>query len=720
MMITSLASSRKAEPQGGLPPSGGRPPADGAEAQSFHIDPIASLKRHWFVSLLVLFTLLGCGGFVLHKKAKPSYEAHSVVSVSPKFPRMLATDNEVELPYDSYIADQAQRVTRYDIIADAIERLPPVIRRRTGPPLPIEVQLLQNLLDVKRIGASYEMSITLTSPSPEGLAEVVNAVTDSYVEKAKSEEFYGLDARLKTLHEEQDRLQQEMNDRLTEQALLLRQLGVATISTEAGAENPYDSASDTLRKQLADARMERQAADARYESVLKGDGARGTAALDAAADEAITTDSGLSQMRSNLNARRASLVQEMNGMRPENPIYQKDREEMTSIDAQLAGVRHDAAQHLEEKLRQDMARTHKVELQLIEELARNTQAANAAAPRLQRATALAPELDRLQKAFGAVDDRIRELELESSSPGAIHVSTRALTPLGPVKSKLPLFLLALVVLSLGCALAAPIALDLLDDRIYVPRDIERVLGFHPIGLLVNADQFAQEISDEYHLRLAAGIDHAVRSSGARTFLFTSPAHGSGTTAVIRKLSEDLKSLNLRPRSVEASEFDEAMVTRAPTPFMSGHLLARQNKTEEMYSTALLPLGAIYDWCVDDTERQRQEPSRIPAGERINQPGDSCDLVLIDANPLPISANTEYLARLADVTILVVESGVTTRPELDRAARLLERLNVPGVAIVLNKVNRSRADRALKQELKRYEQSIRRRHRANLQQSRMQT
>ena len=107
------------------------------------IDLVGSLKRHWFVSLSVLLVLLGCGGFVLWKKAKPVYEAHSMVYVSPKFPKILANDNEVELPYDSYFADQIQKPTRYDIIEDAITKLPYAVRHRSGPVLPYEIQVLQ-------------------------------------------------------------------------------------------------------------------------------------------------------------------------------------------------------------------------------------------------------------------------------------------------------------------------------------------------------------------------------------------------------------------------------------------------------------------------------------------------------------------------------------------------------------------------------------------------
>jgi Mrp family chromosome partitioning ATPase len=102
------------------------------------------------------------------------------------------------------------------------------------------------------------------------------------------------------------------------------------------------------------------------------------------------------------------------------------------------------------------------------------------------------------------------------------------------------------------------------------------------------------------------------------------------------------------------------------------------------------------------------PALNPVARGLLSGSEQYDAILIDASPLPISAYTEYLARVSDVTVLVVRSSATTKQELDRAAHLLERLDVAGVAVVLNKISVERADRALRQELNRYEQSYRQR------------
>jgi uncharacterized protein involved in exopolysaccharide biosynthesis len=712
-MINSTSDNSLHENSKNLPSAPLRRTGSSSEGARPAINVAASLRRHWYVSAVVLLFLAGCGAFVLWKKAKPDYESNSVVYLSPKFPKMLAGDTEVELPYDSYVQDQVQTVTRHDIIADSISKLPYAVRYKRGlpapyegPALPYEIEVLQKALEVRRVGSTYEMSIALHGATPNGLAEIVNTVTDTYVERMKSEEFYGLDDRLNTLRQEKIRLQKEMDDSLAEQAQLMQQLGVATLSTKEGGNNVYDSTLQKLSEEQVTARMQRQAAEAQLGAVVKGSGPGGSTVMDANADEAIASDPGLAGVRTSLNSRRTALIEEMNGLRQDHPIYQKDKDELDSIDGQMNGLRREAGEHLQDRLRQEVARTRMIELQLTQELAQRTHTATSVAPKFQRAAALGPEIDSLQKAYSAVDDRIRDLELESASPGSIHISSRALAPLNPEPSKVKIYLLGLVLFSLACAIAAPVAMDLLDNRIFTARDVEQVMGFHPLGVLLDNREFRREISGEYYLRLAAGIDHAVRNSGARTFLFTSTSHGSGTSTIVRELSDKLRSLDLRTQTIVASASEGLEITPGNVSWRSQLLLQRRNKTDEIRLATLAPITAAHGR--PEYGMGQEAPTLNPVLQSLHHASEPYDAILIDASPLPISAYTEYLARVSDVTVLVVKSSATTKQELDRAARLLERLDVAGVAVVLNKISQERADRALKKELHGYEQSLRQR------------
>jgi hypothetical protein len=98
---------------------------------------------------------------------------------------------------------------------------------------------LQHSLDVKRVDVTYQVSIGLLGSDPTHLADIVNAVTQSYLTKTKHEEFFGRDERLAALRQTRDATLAELDGKLQEQANLTRTLGVAVIGTEDGA-NPYD------------------------------------------------------------------------------------------------------------------------------------------------------------------------------------------------------------------------------------------------------------------------------------------------------------------------------------------------------------------------------------------------------------------------------------------------------------------------------------------------
>jgi polysaccharide biosynthesis transport protein len=666
--------------------------------QERKLNAIASVRRHWTVSLIVFVVILGAGLFILWKKARPVYTSHSVVYISPKFPTVLNNNSEVDVPYDSYFQEQVQTVTRYDILHDAIASLSYSARHRTGPVLPSEMESLLKDLSVKRVGTSYEMSVELSGPAPYGLAEIVNAVTNTYVERAKNPQFYGVGDRLKTLNQEKQRLQAQIDRSLAEKAHLMEQLGVATTTTQVGTTNPYDATSTAVRAELATARMQRETAEAELEALLRRNAPGSSNALDVAGKEAIAADPGLTAMWSALSSRRAALLQEMTGLRPDHPVYQKDKDNLSSTDTIMNDLKQQAVQEVQNKLRQDVQRARMVELKLTKELEEKTNSATSAAPKYLRATQLGPEIESLQKSLDAIDNRIRDLDLESSSPGSIHVSTKALTPASPERSKLPIFVLAVLMISLTIATAVPVGMDFLDHRIYTPSDVEQVVGFHPIGVLVDEDRFPGEVAGEYYFRLAAGIDHAVRSSGARIFLFTSAAHGAGTSTVVRKLSEQLRLLNLRTRTMTTAasgELDLVSSDDSPLPHN------KWNRPDDVLQ--IPPAQIAYNHPRHQLERDVPPPNWVE--QTLNRAAVDYDVVLIDAQPMPVSAQTEYLARLADATVLVVKARGTTRQDLECTARVLERLEVAGVAVILNKIGVDRADGALKKALRSYEKSF---------------
>ncbi|MEZ5671512.1 MAG: hypothetical protein R3E08_03685 [Thiotrichaceae bacterium] len=75
--------------------------------------------------------------------------------------------------------------------------------------------------------------------------------------------------------------------------------------------------------------------------------------------------------------------------------------------------------------------------------------------------------------------------------------------------------------------------------------------------------------------------------------------------------------------------------------------------------------------------------RLPA--LLERLGENYDLILLDAPPVLLSADTELFAEITDGILLIIEAERVIPGELKRATHLIERLSPPVVATVMNRV-----------------------------------
>jgi succinoglycan biosynthesis transport protein ExoP len=693
-----MTQSNNSEPQNPASPQYPLRPA--SRVSPFRINLRKSLRLHKLAALVTTLLVLGVGLAVIAKH-KPNYVAVSYIYISPTFPKTLVEDREQERPYESYVQQHVHSINRYDILAEAIRRMPPGTWTYPGEIEHSAVLRLQQSLDIFRVGTTYQVAIALDGPRPEHLADIVNTITAVYLEKSKSEEFYGRDDRLATLKEERTRIETERDSLLKEQNGITSALGVAAFNGKG--DNLFDSENAKLQTDLLSAHEQRVQAEAQLASLKNGDPNAPSSALNAAADEVIAGDPGLMALKTSLSQKRATLLDQLSGLTPSNPVRKQTEDQLAQIEKELADMqnrlRKTAADRLEQKARTQLNSATMVESRLQSDLMRGTTRANSAAPKIQRAEAIQSDLERLQTRYSAVDDRISNLELESSSPGSVHLFSPAMTPLGPERSKIILLIIGIFPVSIIAGIIAAIAMDLLDPHIYTASDVEAVLGFAPIGMLFDDREVTQIVFDECALRLAAGVDHAARLARARTFVFTAVNSGAGTTAIIESLASMLAKLGRKTLVIDPSGNSEPVafvpmgtdLQRRPISFADGDLDGATKSTElQAVKAGHQPLPPMI------------APRNSFVFESFQSLSAGYDIVLIDAAPLLISAETEYLARMADVTVLVSEAGKTRKAWLTRAARLLERLGVAGAAAVVNKVHPARAEDALKHDLREFE------------------
>jgi polysaccharide biosynthesis transport protein len=671
-----------------------------ARTSPIRINVIKSLRLHPVTSILVTLLVLGLGLAVVARH-KPYYAAASTIYVSPTVPKTLVEDTELQQPYESYVQETIHAINRYDVVADAIRKMPPGLWQGPGESERSAVARLQQTLLVSHIGTTYQVQIEMDGYQPEHLAEIVNIVTAVYLEKAHSEEFYGRDDRLNTLKDERARIQNEISAHLQEQAKITNALGVAAFVNKG--TNVFDVENAKMHADLTAAHEQRNLAEAQLAALTNGDPSAPNSALNAAADEIIATDSGLAALKASLSQKRADIIEKLHGMTPNHPDRKQAEDQLAQIEKELSDMHtrllKTAADRLEQKLRTQLSQAQMYESKLNGDLQHGTKLAADAAPKIQRAEEIDADLQTLHLREVAVAERISNLELESNSPGSVHLFSPAMTPLRPEKSKIVALLVLIFPFSIFLGVLTAVVLDLLDPHIYNASDVEALLGFAPIGMLFDDCEVTQMVFDECALRLAAGVDHAARSTGARTFVITGVNSGAGTTSIIENLGSMLAKLGRKTLVIDPSGRSE------PVAFVTFGTEMQRRPVSFSGESANSPIVGKE---LQTTKSGRQSlPTRIPpingfVFESFQSLSADYDIVLIDAAPVLISAETEYLARMADVTVLVSEAGKTKKAWLTRAARLLERMGVAGAAAVVNKVHPARAEEALKDDLRDFE------------------
>jgi len=75
-------------------------------------------------------------------------------------------------------------------------------------------------------------------------------------------------------------------------------------------------------------------------------------------------------------------------------------------------------------------------------------------------------------------------------------------------------------------------------------------------------------------------------------------------------------------------------------------------------------------------------------ELLQQLRSRYDIVLIDSPPALLVTDAVSISTKSDATVWVTQPGIVTRPQLARAADLIERNGMPVIGFIVNRMTRS--------------------------------
>jgi succinoglycan biosynthesis transport protein ExoP len=618
------------------------------------IDILDTLQRRWLLSLAIFVCVVGAGFRLIRHYVHPTYQAQTTVYVSPNALKDYA-EHVNELSYVTLINQQILTVLHYDTLNAALRRLDASGQpfQRPGETEQAAIERLKNSIAVWRVPDSYEISIAASGPDPRNLARIANAVADAYLEQGRGGFVSERAGRLAVLTKDKQSVEAQLTDKLATAAKYSEKLQV--VDLDRAATFPDDAVLAQMRVALSSARQKRIEA----EQELAVDEPSGAAAE---AEQFVMNDNATRNTIDVLLQRRSDLHARLDGMLPANPLYKSAQKELSTVDNQLSSIPADMARTigttLMNKLHTEVDQSRRIEQALGNEVTQDAMNLEQTSRELHDARALNADIERLRAHLRSVQEGIDALNLQTEMPGFLSIFSVAQRPLQPLKNQKQKAVGALLGLALALALFFPVILDAVDPRIHSPASVEKIVGFLPIGMTIQGKAGREQFAHEHLHRVATGIQRCM-ARGAKTVLLTPLKFGlpDGLSDEIAKV---LTERGFRPVLVHAK---------------------RQ---------AILP-----------ADGQAQITALGRYNSILKRAEQDCDVVLVSAPPLLLSADAELLATEADVTLMIVQAGKSTRRDLERAARLLERLRVAGVGAILTSVRVERAGRLVKSDFRHY-------------------
>jgi uncharacterized protein involved in exopolysaccharide biosynthesis len=631
------------------------PPPPAAPPHGVDLDLMDSLERHWRLSLFVFLLIAGFGTLWAYKTMKPVYQAETTIYIPPDMAREDSGDGVPASPYPTFVNQQIMSILHYDTLSDAIHQL---ANKGTPWRFPGEnernaVERLRKTLDVQRVVDSYEVSIQIVNSDPRMAAAIVNTVAASFLESGTRPDASGRSDRGSVLLIQKAALQKELQQQVELRSRLSESLQV--VNLHQSTTLPDDEVLLQLRRSLTAAHAKRVEAEEHLQE--------GQSTVTSDAEQIANSNPASTAVTSTLLQRQFELRERIKSMTPSHPYRKQAEAELASIDAELQrGPGGDripkVTAQLMAKYKAQVEESRRVEADLTQEI----NAATANIPNMTRnlgqAEIVNADINRIQEHLTRVEGQLEEINLRNSTGGSMRVFSSAQPPEWPLKSQRMKALATVFAAALFLGLALPVGLDMLDMRIYDPASVEKILGFPVVGMTIARTPKIEAFADEHLRRLIAGIERGI-AEGARTVLLTGlkqPVPPSLMRDIARQLGDHKINVTVRP--------------------------GRRR--------------------LDTEYRQPNNQTRlIGPGVSLSEELEDCSVVLMDAPALVFSAETERLASEADMTLVVVQAGMNTRPDLVRGARLLERLNVPAIGVILQDVRVERAGRSLRRDLKEY-------------------
>jgi capsular exopolysaccharide synthesis family protein len=270
-------------------------------------------------------------------------------------------------------------------------------------------------------------------------------------------------------------------------------------------------------------------------------------------------------------------------------------------------------------------------------------------------------------------------------------------------------------------LAWAFSVDSLDNTLRDPREVELLTGIPVLGVIPSFEESASpyaalrqkkrknEVTESpaaqnsvwilsHPESAAAEAFRALRTSimlsrpesGPKVILVTSCIPGEGKTTVSSNLAVAFAQHEKKVIIVEA----DMRRPRMKHAFDVSNEVGLSNVLTGSHTSDEAILRGVQSLTLDvlPAGPHPPMPSEILGstafGKLLEELRSRYDIILIDSPPALLVTDAVSISTKSDATVWVVRAGVVTRPQLGRAANLIERNGMPVIGFIVNRMTRS--------------------------------
>jgi len=685
-------------------------------------------RRKW--SILVITVLFAAAAIFYISKAVPTYTSTARLYVEQTGPKIITEYEGVMTQSKNYLYTQGELIKSTPIIAEVVQRndikkletlkeQPETFIEKTKKQIGLAepiiemgeidnfVIYLKKILDVK-IGIKDDIiSVSCESSYRQEAAQIVNAVVEAYVNYQTSQKKSTVSEVLKILQKEKMERDKELAENFEELLDFTRKYGV--VSFEKSGGNVIYQRLKNLGDSLTPVQLEAINAKAKFEAVQKFADEplkiKEYAMAQPGIGEGLFENDIEKQQRTELIELKAELESAVLQCSADHPTVKALKGKIADIEKQLAEQLNSHAKAYLEVLNIEYQTAKQREDELTKSYEQEKDAAQNLNIKATEYAVIESKLEQRKRFCEILDERIKELNV-SEDTGALNISIlEAARPAELATSPQKASIMAVsLILGILCGTGFAAARERMDWRLRSTEEISATLAMPVLGIVPSMNGRGKKtvtgrgqkvqlepkssVAEAYRT-IRTSVFFGVPKGQARTILVTSPAPNDGKTTMVSNLAIAIAQAGQKTIIVDAD-------FRKP---MQHNIFGFENETEMGLSSILC--GQV---SLDDAIRKCQTEGLdlLTSGPDVPNPSELLnseafanllkeltsryDRVVIDSPPITPVADSQILAAICDVTIMVLRADKSTRKASQQARDALASVGAHVLGAVVNDVS----------------------------------